>query len=62
MQVRTLTILIARSGNGLTPDVYRKNIYTGLGLKFVSFEYNDIMFKINSIKTLIHRAYNICSD
>ena len=43
----------------LSTDVYRKNTYTGLGLNFHSFV--PMLFKINSIKTLLHRAYNIYS-
>lgn len=41
-------------------DVYRKDTYTGLGLNFFSFV--PELFKINSVKTLLHRAYNICSN
>ena len=43
----------------LGSGVYRKNTYTGLGLNYHSFV--PMLFKINSIKTLLHRAYNICS-
>ena len=52
--------MIAKDGGGFNTDVYRKSTYTGLGLNFYSFV--PLLFKINSIKTLIHRAYNICSS
>ena len=55
-----LDILIDKSNNKLSTDVYRKDTYTGLGLNYLSFI--PELFKINSIKTLLHRAYNICSD
>ena len=55
-----LDILIDKSNNSLSTDVYRKDTYTGLGLNYFSFI--PELFKINSIKTLLHRAYNICSN
>ena len=54
-----LDILITKSGGRVVTDVYRKDTYTGLGLNFHSFV--PSLFKINSIRTLLHRAYNICS-
>ena len=54
-----LDILITKDGGSLNTDVYRKSTYTGLGLNFHSFV--PMLFKTNSIKTLLHRAYNICS-
>ena len=44
----------------MTTNVYRKNTFTGLGLNYLSF--TPHLYKINSIRTLINRAYNICSD
>ena len=58
-QLPFLDILITREEGHLVTDVYRKKTYTGLGLNFHSFV--PSLFKINSIKTLLHRAYNICS-
>ena len=54
-----LDVLITKENNSLTTNVFRKDTYTGLGLNFQSFVPN--LFKINSIKTLLHRAYSICS-
>ena len=58
-QLAFLDMLITRSEGSLVTDVYRKQTFTGLGLNFHSFV--PMLFKINSIKTLMHRAYNICS-
>ena len=52
--------MVDKSNNQLSTDVYRKDTYTGLGLNYFSFI--PELFKINSIKTLLHRAYNVCSD
>jgi hypothetical protein len=41
-------------------SVYRKTTFTGLGLNFFSFL--PKLYKINSIRTLIYRAYVISSD
>ena len=54
-----LDVLITKNNNSLTTEVYRKDTFTGLGLNFQSFIPN--LFKINSIKTLLHRAFSICS-
>ena len=54
-----LDMLVTKDEGTLSTDVYRKDTFTGLGLNFHSFV--PMLFKINSIKTLLHRAYNICS-
>ena len=59
-QLPFLDILITKQGNGLVTDVYRKSTFTGLGLNFLSFV--PYIYKINSVKTLIHRAYSLCSN
>ena len=41
-------------------SVFRKDSFTGLGSSFYSF--CPINFKINAIKTLLYRAYNVCSN
>ena len=51
---------ITKSDLGLSTSVFRKPTFTGLGLNWLSF-CPDI-FKINSIKTLLNRAYNVCSN
>ena len=54
-----LDVTVERSDNSFITNVYRKPTFTGLGISFFSFCTKQ--FKINSVKTLIHRAYNICS-
>ncbi|MEL6606368.1 MAG: reverse transcriptase domain-containing protein [Cyanobacteria bacterium J06614_10] len=54
-----LDINIKKHGNGFKTNVFRKPTHTGLGLNWYSF-CPDI-YKINSIKTLLNRAYDICS-
>ena len=55
-----LDTVIENNGHSFTTSVYRKPTYTGLGLNFLSF--CPKLYKINSVKTLINRAYNICSN
>ena len=55
-----LDILLTRHNNMITTSVYRKPTFTGLGINFLSFIPDQ--FKINAIKTLLYRCYNICSD
>ena len=55
-----LDIKISRLNYNFTTSVYRKSSFTGLGMNFFSF--CTPQFKINSIRTLIYRAFNICSN
>ena len=55
-----LDVNITRSGSKFTTSVYRKQTFSGLGISFFSF--CSFNFKLNAIKTLIHRAYHICSN
>ena len=55
-----LDILITRQNGNFITSVYRKATFTGLGLNFLGF--SPVLFKKNSIKTLINRAYNVCSN
>ena len=50
---------VNRKTNCFDISVYRKNTFSGLGLSFFSF--CSFNFKVNSIKTLLARAYSICS-
>ena len=54
-----LDVCITKDNNKLITDVYRKNTFTGLGLNY--FSHVPHLFKMNSISTLIYRAYNICN-
>ena len=42
----------------LSLSIFRKKTFTGLGMNFHSCTY--FKFKINNIKTLIHRAFTLC--
>ena len=53
------TQIINENGK-LVSSTYRKPTFTGLGLNFLS--HSSYLYKINSIKTLINRAYNVCSN
>ena len=55
-----LDIKIKFEHNSFTTSVYRKPTFTGLGTNFHSFLCSR--FKINSLKTLIYRAYHISSS
>jgi len=55
-----LDTIITKDNGRLTTSVYRKPTFTGLGVNYSSF--SPKLFKLNSISTLINRAYNICSD
>ena len=55
-----LDILLTKNDNKISTSMYRKPSYTGLGLSFLSFVPEQ--FKINAIKTLLYRCYNICSN
>ncbi len=46
--------------NSFSTSVYRKSTFTGLGMSYFSFCCRA--FKINAIKTLLYRAYNISSN
>ena len=54
-----LDINIHKINNRFETSIYRKPTFTGLGSSFFSFD--PIIYKINAIKTLIHRAYHISS-
>ena len=55
-----LDILLTRGETGISTSMYRKPTYSGLGINYLSFVPEQ--FKLNAIKTLLYRCYNICSD
>ena len=55
-----LDTLVTNVNGHFSTGIYRKPTFTGLGLNFLSF--TPKLFKLNSVKTLINRAYNICSN
>ena len=58
-KISFLDCTVERVDNLLTTSVYRKSTFTGQGLSYFSFCAK--IYKINSIKTLINRAYRVCS-
>ena len=59
-KISFLDTLIENDNGSFSSTVYRKPTFTGLGLNYLSF--TPHIFKVNSIKTLINRAYNLCSS
>ena len=55
-----LDVLISRSSHNFNTSVFRKKTYTGLGTNFYSSCFFN--FKVNSILTLLHRAFTVSSD
>ena len=55
-----LDVLVDRVNNKFDTSVYRQPTCSGQGLSF--FSHCSVKFKINCIKALLHRAYNICSN
>ena len=59
-QLPFLDILIERTPSGFSTGVYRKPTFTGQGTIFYSCCF--LNFKLNSISTLLHRAYALSSS
>jgi hypothetical protein len=55
-----LDVSIHRTRNNFTTKVYRKSTFTDLGTNYLSS--TPFRYKMNSIRTLIHRAYKISSS
>ena len=55
-----LDVTIAKTPQSTTHSVYRKPTTTKLGTSFFSF--TPINYKINAIRTLVHRAYHLSSN
>ena len=55
-----LDVLVHKENSQFRTSVFRKPTFTGLGMSFFSF--CSFRFKINSVKTLLSRAYKVCSD
>ena len=54
-----LDVKITKENNKFTTSVFRKPTLTGLSCNFSSF---TLLYKINLIKTLLFRCFNICSN
>ncbi|XP_069972021.1 uncharacterized protein [Penaeus vannamei] len=59
-QLPFLDMYVTNDNGRFHTSIYRKPTFTGLGLHFLSNI--PYIYKINSIKTLITRAYNLCSN
>ena len=58
-QIPFLDLNIRKENGKISVSLYRKPTFSGLGTSFFSFcHYN---FKLNSIRTLLHRAYTLSS-
>ena len=55
-----LDVTITRINNVFETSVFRKKTFTGLGSHYLSIE--PRLYKINAIRTLIFRAYNLSSS
>ena len=58
-KINFLDVLIENNGSNFETEVYRKETFTGLGMKFNSFIPDN--YKENLIKCLLDRAYKISS-
>ena len=54
-----LDVLVTRNNSMFCTSVFRKETFTGLGMNFYSSCIKK--FKLNSINTLLYRAYEVCS-
>ena len=54
------TVELTRDNNKFITSVFRKPTFTGLSSNFSSF--TPLLYKINLIKTLLFKSYNICSN
>ena len=59
-QLSFLDILVSRENNQSITGIFRKKTFTGLGLNY--FSHCPRLFKLNSCKTLLFRAYSLCSS
>ena len=55
-----LDVQLLKANNKIHTSIYRKPTFTAVGLNW--FDGGPINFKINSIKTLLNRAYNLTSN
>ena len=59
-QLAFLDVNVRKYQGKFETSVYRKPTFTGLGLSFFSF--SSFRFKRSAITTLLHRAFNLCSN
>jgi hypothetical protein len=58
-KISFLDLNVTKEHDHLSTNIYRKQTFSGLGLSF--FSISPMLHKINSIRTLIYRAYHLCS-
>ena len=59
-QISYLDIFIKNSGENFSTTIFRKTATIGLFTNYLSF--TALSYKIGLVKTLIHRAFKICSN
>ena len=59
-QLSFLDVLVSKIDGEFVTGVFRKNTFTGLGMNF--FSHCSFGFKVNSCRTLVHRAFRLCSS
>ena len=59
-QISFLDILIKNNGENFSTTIFRKTTAIGLFTNYLSFA--PLSYKIGLVKTLIHRAFKICSN
>ena len=59
-QISFLDILIKNNGENFSTTIFRKTTAIGLFTNYLSF--TPLSYKIGLVKTLIHRAFKICSN
>jgi hypothetical protein len=59
LKINFLDVTVEKSNNSFAISIYRKPSFSGLGMNY--FSYVPYIFKINAIKTLVYRAYHLCS-
>ena len=55
-----LDVLVSRQNDEFVTSVFRKSLFSALGISFFSFCTKQL--KTNAVLTLINRAYKICSN
>ena len=58
-QISFLDVLVRKDDFNFNTTVFRKPTFSGLGVSY--FSYCCRKFKLNSIKSLVSRAYGLCS-
>ena len=59
-QLSFLDVRVFRNNGHFNTSIFRKSTFTGLGSNFYSFCFYN--FKMNSLSTLLHRAFTLTSD